>query len=80
MWITVSATLLLSMRHRLVIASSPDVWSAARTDSLAFVRDVERATFVSQMKHTKRSTQRDGIYVKQDSWWSKQDAIEASQR
>jgi hypothetical protein len=80
MWITVSAMLLLSMRHRLVIASSSDVWSAPRTDSLAFVRDVERATFASQMKHTKRSTQRDGIYVKQDSWWSKQDAIEASQR
>jgi hypothetical protein len=80
MWITVSAMLLLSMRHRLVIASSSDVWSATRTDSLAFVRDVERATFASQMKHTKRSTQRDGIYVKQDSWWSKQDAIEASQR
>jgi hypothetical protein len=80
MWITVSAMLLLFMRHRLVIASSPDVWSATCTDSLAFVRDVERATFAPQMKHTKRSTQRDGNYVKQDSWWSKQDAIEASQR
>ena len=63
----------------LVIASSSDVWSGTH-DSLAFVRDVERATFASQMKHTKRSTQRDGIYVKQDSWWSNQDAIEASQR
>jgi hypothetical protein len=41
MWIMVSAMLLLSMHHRLVIASSSDVWSATRMDSLAFVRDME---------------------------------------
>jgi hypothetical protein len=37
MWIMVSAMLLLSMRHCLVIASSSDVWSATCMDSLAFV-------------------------------------------
>jgi hypothetical protein len=67
MWIMVSAMLLLSMHHCLVIASSSDIWSATHMDLLAFVRDVEQATFALQMKHTKCSTQ------------CKQDAIEASQ-
>lgn len=82
MCIMVSAMLMLSMHHRLVIASSTsDVWGAAvDTSSLAFVSDIERATTTSQMKHMKRSTPRDGVYVKKDTWWSAQDAIESSQR
>jgi hypothetical protein len=63
MCIMVSAMLLLSMRHRLVIASSSDASWGTNIDSLAFVRDIERATLQSQMKHTKRSYQRDGIYM-----------------
>jgi hypothetical protein len=37
MWIIISAMLLLSIRHRLVIVSSSDIWSATHMDSLAFV-------------------------------------------
>jgi hypothetical protein len=81
MCMIVSTMLMLSM-HRLVIASSPAVSASpfGATPSLAFVSDIERATEKSQMKHMKRSTHRNGVYVKKDSWWSGQDAVEASQR